>query len=46
MLAGAQHGYMLHGNAKAFDQVSYDLSMKRAIEMLARLCAAPAQGES
>jgi carboxymethylenebutenolidase len=46
VLAGVQHGYMLRGNAEAFDRASYDLSMQRAVEMLARLCAAPAQGES
>jgi carboxymethylenebutenolidase len=46
VLAGVQHGYMLRGNARAFDRASYDLSMQRAVEMLARLCVAPAQGES
>jgi carboxymethylenebutenolidase len=34
---GVQHGYMMHGNAKAFDQKMYDFSMARAVEILERL---------
>jgi carboxymethylenebutenolidase len=41
VLAGVQHGYMLRGNAKAFDPASYELSMQLACEMLARNETAP-----
>ena len=34
---GVQHGYMMRGNAKAFDQKMYDFSMARALEILQRL---------
>jgi carboxymethylenebutenolidase len=31
---GVQHGYMMHGNAKAFDQKMYEFSMERALAIL------------
>lgn len=31
---GVQHGYMMRGNAKAFDQKMYDFSMGRAVALL------------
>ena len=31
---GVQHAYMIRGNAKAFDQKTYDFSMQRAFAML------------
>jgi len=31
---GIQHGYMMRGGGKAFDQKTYDFSMKRAFEIL------------
>lgn len=31
---GIQHAYMIRGNAKAFDQKTYDFSMQRAFAML------------
>ena len=34
---GVQHGYMMRGNAKAFDQKMYDFSMGRAIAILENL---------
>jgi carboxymethylenebutenolidase len=34
---GVRHGYMMRGNATAFDSGSYRLSMDRAFEQLARL---------
>ena len=34
---GIQHGYMMAGGGKAFDQKTYDFSMQRAFEILAGL---------
>jgi carboxymethylenebutenolidase len=34
---GVQHGYMMRGNAKAFDPKMYDFSMKRAVAILGSL---------
>jgi carboxymethylenebutenolidase len=34
---GVQHGYMMRGNAKAFDRKTYDFSMERALSLLERL---------
>ena len=34
---GVQHGYMMRGNAKAFDRKTYDFSMERALAVLKRL---------
>ena len=34
---GIQHGYMMRGNPKAFDQKMYDFSMGRALALLERL---------
>lgn len=34
---GVQHGYMMRGNAKAFDPKMYDFSMERAVALLERL---------
>jgi len=34
---GVQHGYMMRGNAKAFDKKTYDFSMERALSVLKRL---------
>jgi carboxymethylenebutenolidase len=34
---GIQHGYMMRGNAKAFDPKTYDFSMQRALALLERL---------
>jgi carboxymethylenebutenolidase len=34
---GVQHGYMMRGNAKAFDQKTYEFSMGRALALLERL---------
>ena len=34
---GVQHGYMMRGNAKAFDATMYEFSMKRALAILERL---------
>jgi carboxymethylenebutenolidase len=34
---GVQHGYMMQGNAKAFDRKTYDFSMERALAVLKRL---------
>jgi carboxymethylenebutenolidase len=31
---GVQHGYMMRGGGAAFDQKTYDFSMKRAFEIL------------
>jgi len=31
---GVLHGYMMRGNAKAFDQKSYEFSMARALAVL------------
>ena len=36
---GVQHGYMMRGNPKAFDQKMYDFSMGRALAILERLGA-------
>jgi carboxymethylenebutenolidase len=36
---GIQHAYMIRGNAKAFDQKTYDFSMQRAFAMLDALRA-------
>lgn len=35
---GVQHGYMMRGNAKAFDKKMYDFSLARALAILERLC--------
>jgi len=34
IIPGVLHGYMMRGNAKAFHQATYDLSMKRALAIL------------
>jgi carboxymethylenebutenolidase len=34
---GVQHGYMMRGNAKAFDRKTYDFSMELALALLERL---------
>jgi len=34
---GGQHGYMMRGNAKAFDKTMYDFSMERALAIVAGL---------
>ena len=34
---GVRHGYMMQGNAKAFDRKTYDLSVERALAVLKRL---------
>jgi carboxymethylenebutenolidase len=34
---GVQHGYMMRGNAKAFDENMYEFSMERALGILRRL---------
>jgi len=34
---GVQHGYMMRGNPKAFDQKTYDFSMGRAVALLEAL---------
>jgi carboxymethylenebutenolidase len=34
---GGQHGYMMRGNAKAFDKTMYDFSMECALAILAGL---------
>ena len=34
---GVQHGYMMRGNAKAFDKNMYEFSMERALAILERL---------
>jgi carboxymethylenebutenolidase len=34
---GVQHGYMMRGNPKAYDEKTYRFSMQRALEMLERL---------
>ena len=34
---GVQHGYMMRGNAKAFDSKMYEFSMRRALGILERL---------
>ena len=38
---GVQHGYMMRGNAKAFDRKMYDFSMARALAILERLRKTP-----
>jgi carboxymethylenebutenolidase len=38
---GVQHGYMMHSNAKAFDENRYEFSMERALAILERLRAKP-----
>jgi carboxymethylenebutenolidase len=40
---GVQHGYMMRGNAKAFDARMYEFSMARAFDILERLCSAEAE---
>lgn len=40
---GVEHGYMMHGNIKAFDRKAYDFSMKRALAILECLRKTPAQ---
>jgi len=40
---GVQHGYMMHGNMKAFDKKTYDFSMERALAILEGLRKTPAQ---
>jgi carboxymethylenebutenolidase len=37
VFAGVQHGYMMRGNPKAFDEKMYDFSMERALAILERL---------
>jgi carboxymethylenebutenolidase len=37
---GVQHGYMMRGNSKAFDPVTYDFSMGRALAILEGLRSA------
>jgi carboxymethylenebutenolidase len=37
VLPGVHHGYMMQGNAKAFDRGAYDLSMSRAVAILESL---------
>jgi carboxymethylenebutenolidase len=39
VLPGVRHGYMMRGNAEAFDQSAYDFSMKHALAILERLRA-------
>ena len=42
---GVQHGYMMRGSPKAFDQKMYDFSMERALAILERLRKTPAQNQ-
>ncbi len=37
IIPGVQHGYMMQGNPKAFDQKTYDFSMGRALAILGGL---------
>ncbi|HET9471625.1 MAG TPA: dienelactone hydrolase family protein [Usitatibacter sp.] len=37
VLPGVQHGYMMRGNAKAYDKAAYDFSMSRALAILESL---------
>jgi carboxymethylenebutenolidase len=41
VIPGVQHGYMMQGNAKAFDRKTYDFSMERALSILERLKKEP-----
>jgi carboxymethylenebutenolidase len=36
VFSGVQHGYMMRGNAKAFDRNVYEFSMERALAILQR----------
>jgi carboxymethylenebutenolidase len=42
LLPDVQHGYMMQGNAKAYDHGAYDLSMSRAFAILGSLNGNPA----
>lgn len=42
---GVQHGYMMHGNTKAFDKKIYDFSMEHALAILECLRKTPAQSQ-
>jgi len=42
---GVLHGYMMKGNAKAFDKKMYDFSMERALALLERLAGKQASDQ-
>jgi carboxymethylenebutenolidase len=41
---GVGHGYMMHGNTKAFDKKAYDFSVERALAILESLRKTPGEG--
>jgi carboxymethylenebutenolidase len=41
IFAGVQHGYMMRGNPKAFDQKTYDFTMQRTLAILEGLRGEP-----
>jgi carboxymethylenebutenolidase len=43
---GVQHGYMMRGNAKAFDTATYEFSMARALALLERLRSAGSEAQA